>query len=40
MVERESEMLDLMDADAMNSTCTAWDAYANAVSLVQADAGI
>lgn len=40
MVERESELLDLIDADAMNSTCTAWNAYTNAVSLVQDDSGI
>ncbi|KAJ4418280.1 hypothetical protein N0V82_005671 [Gnomoniopsis sp. IMI 355080] len=40
MVERESEMIDLMDVDAMNSTCTNWDNYVNSVDLAQVDSGI
>ncbi|KAF3761942.1 hypothetical protein M406DRAFT_95172 [Cryphonectria parasitica EP155] len=40
MVERESEIVDLIDADLMNSTCSAWNDYANKVALVQDDSGI
>nr|AAY99671.1 laccase 3 [Cryphonectria parasitica] len=40
MVERESEIVDLIDADLMNSTCGAWNDYANKVALVQDDSGI
>lgn len=33
-------MMDLIDADALNSTCNAWKAYSDKVSLVQLDSGI
>lgn len=40
MLERRDEMLDLIDVDLMNSTCSAWNAYSNKVELVQLDSGI
>lgn len=40
MVERANELLDILDAEAMNDTCTAWNDYANVVDLVQLDSGI
>lgn len=40
MLERESDMLDLIDVDTMNNTCNAWNAYANKVELLQTDSGI
>ncbi|KAI1121075.1 putative extracellular dihydrogeodin oxidase/laccase [Nemania abortiva] len=40
VLERESELLDLIDADTLNSTCTAWDTYQTEDNIVQDDAGI
>lgn len=40
ILERESEMLALIDGDTLNSTCAAWDTYATEDSIVQDDAGI
>lgn len=40
MLERESEMIDIIDAESMNSTCNAWNAYADAAALIQDDSGL
>ncbi|GAP90347.1 putative multicopper oxidase [Rosellinia necatrix] len=40
VIERESELLDLIDEDALNSTCTAWNTYQTSENLIQDDSGI
>ncbi|KAI0404776.1 multicopper oxidase-domain-containing protein [Xylaria palmicola] len=40
VLERESEILDLLDADTLNSTCAAWDTYQGSDEIVQDDSGI
>lgn len=40
MLERESEMLDLIDGDELNRTCTNWKDYAQSSGLVQDDSGL
>jgi hypothetical protein len=40
IVERESEFVDTIDVDVMNSTCAAWKTYAEDDDLVQDDSGI
>ncbi|KAH8653576.1 putative extracellular dihydrogeodin oxidase/laccase [Xylariales sp. PMI_506] len=40
VLERESEFLDLIDADTLNSTCASWDTYAKLDDIVQIDSGI
>ncbi|RWA08985.1 hypothetical protein EKO27_g6120 [Xylaria grammica] len=40
VLERESELLDLLDGDALNSTCAAWDTYQTSDEIVQDDSGI
>jgi hypothetical protein len=40
ILERESELVDLIDGDALNATCTAWDTYQTNDNIVQDDAGI
>ncbi|KAI3335779.1 putative extracellular dihydrogeodin oxidase/laccase [Ustulina deusta] len=40
VVERESELVDLIDGDALNATCAAWDTYQSGDNLVQEDSGI
>ncbi|TGJ88079.1 hypothetical protein E0Z10_g623 [Xylaria hypoxylon] len=38
VLERESELLDLIDGDSLNSTCDAWDTYQSNGGAVQDDA--
>ncbi|KAI1355572.1 putative extracellular dihydrogeodin oxidase/laccase [Xylaria sp. FL0043] len=40
VLERESEIADLLDGDTLNSTCAAWDTYQTADDVVQDDSGI
>ncbi|KAI0816756.1 putative extracellular dihydrogeodin oxidase/laccase [Xylaria sp. FL0064] len=40
VLERESEIADLLDGDTLNSTCTAWDTYQTTDDVVQDDSGI
>ncbi|PSR84150.1 laccase 3 [Coniella lustricola] len=40
IIERESEILPMIDEDQMNSTCANWDAYANIDDVVQWDSGV
>ncbi|KAH8649787.1 putative extracellular dihydrogeodin oxidase/laccase [Xylariales sp. PMI_506] len=40
ILERESEFVSLIDADVLNSTCAAWDAYVSADDIVQDDSGV
>lgn len=40
VLERESEIGALIDADVMNSTCAAWDAYTAEDDIIQDDSGI
>lgn len=40
VVERESELVDLVDGDVLNSTCTAWNTYQEEANLLQEDSGI
>lgn len=40
MVERESEIMDIIDTAAMNDTCAKWNAYATEVALIQDDSGL
>lgn len=40
IIERESEMVPLIDNDTLNSTCANWDAYANKDDIVQWDSGV
>ncbi|KAF8853078.1 putative laccase-2, partial [Acephala macrosclerotiorum] len=40
LVERYSEIAALTDYDTLNSTCTAWDAYATADDVVEDDSGV
>ena len=40
VLERESEIGALIDADVMSSTCSAWDDYTAEDDIVQDDSGI
>ena len=40
VLERESEMVALIDGDSLNSTCQAWDTYTTEDAVVQDDSGI
>ncbi|KAI1426996.1 putative extracellular dihydrogeodin oxidase/laccase [Xylaria sp. FL1777] len=40
VLERESEIADLLDGDSLNSTCTAWDTYQTEDNIVQDDSGL
>ncbi|KUJ17361.1 laccase [Mollisia scopiformis] len=40
LLERESEMVALMDVATVNSTCANWDTYATEDDIVQDDAGV
>ncbi|KAI1310840.1 putative extracellular dihydrogeodin oxidase/laccase [Xylaria venustula] len=40
ILERESEIADLLDGDTLNSTCTAWDTYQSDDDVAQDDSGI
>ncbi|EHK48441.1 uncharacterized protein TrAtP1_009819 [Trichoderma atroviride] len=39
-VVRESEIADLLDYDALNSTCAAWKSYTSSNSVIEDDSGI
>ncbi|TGO27265.1 hypothetical protein BPAE_0045g00640 [Botrytis paeoniae] len=40
ILERESELVDLLDGDLLNSTCAAWNSYVSADNVIQPDSGI
>jgi FtsP/CotA-like multicopper oxidase with cupredoxin domain len=40
LVERYSEIADLIDYDTLNDTCTAWTTYTTADSIVEGDSGV
>lgn len=40
LVERMSEIPDLIDQDVLNSTCTAWSSYATEDDIVEDDSGV
>ncbi|TGO59519.1 hypothetical protein BELL_1242g00020 [Botrytis elliptica] len=39
ILERESELVDLLDGDLLNAKCAAWDSYALADNVIQPDSG-
>lgn len=39
-IVNEDQITDLIDYDSLNNTCTAWDSYATANSLVEDDSGV
>lgn len=40
IIERESELLPLLDTDTLNSTCNNWRSYASSDDIVQWDSGV
>ncbi|KAI9048532.1 hypothetical protein LZ554_007365 [Drepanopeziza brunnea f. sp. 'monogermtubi'] len=40
LVERSDEMVEMIDYDSLNSTCTAWDAYVAVSGVVSEDSGV
>ena|SRR5436305_11465515 len=40
VVERYSEIATLIDYDTLNSTCSAWNTYATANSIIENDSGV
>lgn len=40
LLERESEMVALMDVTSINSTCANWDTYTAEDDVVQDDSGV
>jgi hypothetical protein len=40
LLERESEIVALMDVTSLNSTCANWDAYTAEDDVIQDDSGV
>ena len=40
ILERETELVELVNSSVLNSTCAAWDTYTSKDDIVQDDSGI